>query len=123
MKFHQSICSMIGKLYEPTFQHTDCDIALCPHKCLLKAVPLCQMPQTELSHLEITCPLRRARRDPLNRLFHSTTLLKIITLYFGICLTIAAILMWSQSCKSSSIKPSVETGLTTPKTTPTMKCP
>ena len=45
------------------------DTALCPHKCLRRAVPLCQMQQMESNLLETTCPLRRARRDLSSRLF------------------------------------------------------
>ena len=37
----------------------------CPHKCLQRAVPLCQTPQTESNHLAITCPLRNQRKDRL----------------------------------------------------------
>ncbi|BCU93578.1 MAG: hypothetical protein CM15mV2_2010 [uncultured marine virus] len=32
--------------------------ALCPHRCLRRAVPLCQMPPTESNLLEDTCPLK-----------------------------------------------------------------
>ena len=42
----------------------------CPHRCLQRAVPLCQMPQTESNHLEHSCPLKN-QEDRLNRLFHN----------------------------------------------------
>ena len=51
---------------------TDCDTVHCPHRCHRRAVPLCQMPQTESNHQEITCPLRNRRRDLLSRLFRSS---------------------------------------------------
>ena len=43
--------------------------AFCPHKCLQRAVPLCQMQQTESNLLATTCPLKRVRKDLLSRLF------------------------------------------------------
>ena len=52
---------MIGSLLEHLSWNTDCDTARCPHKCLRRAVPLCQMPQMELNHLEDTCPLRNQK--------------------------------------------------------------
>ena len=41
----------------------------CPHKCLRRAVPLCQTQQMESNHLEITCPLKNQRKGLLNKLF------------------------------------------------------
>ena len=43
--------------------------AHCPHRCLRRAVPLCQMQPMESNHLETTCPLRNQRKDHLRRLF------------------------------------------------------
>ena len=73
----------------------------------------------------ISCPLRRVRRDRLSKLFHLTVLSRTTILFSGICLTIGVILMWSQSCRSSLIRQSVETGPTIQRTIPIMKslCP
>ena len=60
---------MIGSLLEHLSMSSDSDTALCPHKCLQRAVPLCQMQQMESNLLETTCPLRSRRRGLLNRLF------------------------------------------------------
>jgi len=46
----------------------------CPHKCLRRAVPLCQTQQMESNLLEDTCPLKNQRKDLLSRLFHSMEL-------------------------------------------------
>ncbi len=43
----------------------------CPHRCLQRAVPLCQMQQTESNHLEDSCPLKNQNKDLLSRLFRS----------------------------------------------------
>jgi len=45
--------------------------SLCPHRCLRRAVPLCQTQQTESNLLEDTCPLKNQRKDLLSRLFRS----------------------------------------------------
>ena len=76
-------------------------------------------------HPVISCPLRRVRRDRLSKLFHLTVLSRTTILFSGICLTIGVILMWSQSCRSSLIRQSVETGPTIQRTIPIMKslCP
>ncbi|BCU93885.1 MAG: hypothetical protein CM15mV3_1710 [Caudoviricetes sp.] len=42
---------------------SDSGTARCPHKCLQRAVPLCQTQPMELNHLEHTCPLRSQRKD------------------------------------------------------------
>ena len=47
--------------------------ARCPHKCLQRAVPLCQTQLMESNHLADTCPLRNPRKDLLSRLFRSIT--------------------------------------------------
>ncbi len=38
--------------------------ARCPHRCLRRAVPLCQTQQMELNLLETTCPLKIQERTP-----------------------------------------------------------
>ena len=48
----------------------------CLLRCHQRAVPLCQTQQMESNHLETICPLRRARKDLLNRLFPSYATLK-----------------------------------------------
>ena len=48
----------------------------CPHRCHRRAVPLCQMPQMESNHLEITCPLRSPKRGPLKQIVPSYNTLK-----------------------------------------------
>ena len=67
---------MIGSLLEHLSMNSVSDTALCPHKCLQRAVPLCQMQQMESNHLEITCPLKNQRKGLLSRLFHPTPSLK-----------------------------------------------
>ena len=59
---------MIGKLLGDLSWNMDSDTAHCPHKCLQRAVPLCQMPQTELNHLETTCPLKSRRKGTLKQI-------------------------------------------------------
>ena len=44
------------------------DTALCPHRCLQRAVPLCQTLPMESSLLATTCPLKNRRKDLLSRL-------------------------------------------------------
>ena len=84
MKLFRMTFHVIGSFLENELNNTDCDTARCPHKCLRRAVPLCQMPQMELNHLEHTCPLRSPRKDLLNRLFRRIQRLRIImTLALG----------------------------------------
>ena len=47
---------------EIVFNNTVLGTQHCPHKCLRRAVPLCQMQQTESNLLETTCPLKNQRR-------------------------------------------------------------
>ena len=60
--------NVIGSISGDALWNTGCDTALCPHKCLRRAVPLCQMLPMESNLLVHTCPLRRVRKDPLSRL-------------------------------------------------------
>ena len=85
--------TMIGRIFETTLFYTEYGTQHCPHRCLQRAVPLCQMPQMESNHLERTCPLKRARREPSSRLFHNTQLLKTIIRFFGIWSPIMVILI------------------------------
>ena len=54
-----------------TSRNTGYGTAHCPHRCLQRAVPLCRTQQMVSSHLEDTCPLRKAKKGLLSRLFHS----------------------------------------------------
>ena len=58
---------LLGHLSPPTVSGTQ----HCPHKCLQRAVPLCQMQPMESNHLETTCPLRSQKKDLLSRLFQA----------------------------------------------------
>ena len=59
--------TMIGRVLGNRFWSTEYGTQHCPHKCLRRAVPLCQMPQTESNHLEDTCPLKNRRKDRLSK--------------------------------------------------------
>ena len=50
------------------FWSTEYGTQHCPHRCLRRAVPLCQMPQTESNHLEDTCPLKKSKKGPLKQI-------------------------------------------------------
>jgi hypothetical protein len=83
MKLLHIFFNMIGRVLESRFWLTDYDTQHCPHRCLRRAVPLCQTQQMESSHLETICPLRRVRKDPLSRLYRLIKHLKTITHYSG----------------------------------------
>ena len=57
-------------------EHGSLDTQHCQHRCHRRAVPLCQMPQTESNHLEITCRLKNQRKDPLKQVVPSYGTLK-----------------------------------------------
>ena len=59
---------MIGRVLEHLSWSSDSGTARCPHRCLRRAVPLCQTQQMESNHLETTCPLRRAKKGPLKQI-------------------------------------------------------
>ena len=61
--------NVIGSFSEIVFNNTVLGTQHCPHKCLRRAVPLCQMQQTESNLLETTCPLKNQRRGLLSKLF------------------------------------------------------
>jgi hypothetical protein len=82
----------------------------CPHRCLRRAVPLCQMQPTGSNLLVDTCPLRSRRRVHSSRLFLSIKHLRIIIRFCGICLAIVGIFILLLLCKSSLIKRFLETG-------------
>ena len=65
--------------------------------------------------------VKKARRDRLNRSFRNTILLRVLTLFYGTCLITLGTSMLLRSCKSSSTKQSVETGLTTQSSIQTTK--
>jgi ribonucleotide reductase alpha subunit len=67
---------MIGKVLEHRLSSTELGTQHCPHKCLRRAVPLCQMPQTESNLLVPSCPLRSPRREFLSRLSLNIKLLR-----------------------------------------------
>ena len=67
---------MIGRVLGPTFLNMEYGTQHCPHKCLQRAVPLCQMQPTESNHLEDTCPLRRAKKGPLKQIVPQYATLK-----------------------------------------------
>ena len=58
----EGLRASINDLWSQAQQH-------CPHRCLQRAVPLCQTQLMELNHLETTCPLRSPRKGLLSRLF------------------------------------------------------
>ena len=74
---------MIGNLLEWLSPPMDYGTQHCLLRCHRRAVPLCQTQQMELNHLETICPLRKARRAPLNRLSRLIKRLKIIILSSG----------------------------------------
>ena len=82
MTFH-----VIGSISGDALWNTGCDTALCPHRCLRRAVPLCQMQQMESNLLETTCPLRNRRRGLLSRLCRPTPPSKGHTPSSGTCTT------------------------------------
>ena len=96
MTFH-----LIGELYGKRSDSMDYDIQHCLLKCHRRAVPLCQTQQMESNHLEGICPLRKARRDRLNRSYRNTRLLRTIIPFCGICLTTLGILILLLWCRSS----------------------
>ena len=65
----------------------------CPHRCHRRAVPLCQMPQTESSLPVHSCPLRSRRRESSNRLSLNIQLLKTYIRFFGTWSLIMVILI------------------------------
>ena len=54
--------TMIGRVLETMSFNMEYGTQHCPHKCLQRAVPLCQMPQMESNLPEGTCPLRSPKR-------------------------------------------------------------
>ena len=69
----------VDEISEPKYQHDweslrasilehGLDTQHCQHRCHRRAVPLCQMPQTESNHQEITCRLKNQRKI-LNKWF------------------------------------------------------
>ena len=74
---------VIGSILGSEYLSMDSGTARCPHRCLRRAVPLCQMPQTESSLLETTCPLR-SQKGPLKQIVPSYSTLKAnYTLLWG----------------------------------------
>ncbi len=65
MKFVVRNLHMIGIVYGHLSTPTVLGTQHCRHKCLQRAVPLCQMQQMESNLLETTCPLKNLRRDRL----------------------------------------------------------
>ena len=63
--------TMIGRVLGHKLINTELGTQHCPHRCLQRAVPLCQTQQMELNHLEDTCPLRSPKKGLLSRLFHN----------------------------------------------------
>ena len=63
---------VLGHLSPPTVLGTQ----HCPHKCLRRANPLCQMQPMESKHLETTCPLKNQRKGPLKQIVPSYQSLK-----------------------------------------------
>ena len=72
MKLLYQNISVIGKVLENLSWSSDYGTARCPHRCLRRAVPLCQTQQTESNHLATTCPLKNQRKDLLSKLFLDT---------------------------------------------------
>ena len=60
---------MIGRVLGHLSMNMDYGTARCPHKCLQRAVPLCQTQPMESNHLVTSCPLRNPRKVHLSRLF------------------------------------------------------
>ena len=79
--------SVIGSFLDLGFFNTVSGTQHCPHRCLQRAVPLCQMPLMESAHLEHTCPLKRVRKDPLSRLSRLTQRLRMRIPFSGTCTT------------------------------------
>ena len=75
--------TMIGKVLEYLLPTTGYDTAHCPHRCLQKAVPLCQMRPMESNLLEHTCPLKNQRKDLLSKWFLSSLPWRTTTHCFG----------------------------------------
>ena len=75
--------TMIGRVLETMSFNMEYGTQHCPHKCLQRAVPLCQMPQMESNLPEGTCPLRSPKKDLLNKLFRNMQLSKINMIFFG----------------------------------------
>ena len=121
MKSFRMKLTMIGRVFDFHLKSTEYGTQHCLLRCHQKAVPLCQTQQMELNHLEDICPLRRAKKDHSNRLFHSMQLLKTIILSSGTWNLIAVTLILLLLCRSFLTKQSAETGVITQPNIPTMK--
>ena len=67
---------MIGKVLGHLSMSSVYGTQHCPHRCLQRAVPLCQTQQMELNHLEDTCPLRSPKKGPLKQIVPQYATLK-----------------------------------------------
>ena len=76
--------TMIGRILDFGSKSTEYGTQHCLLRCHQRAVPLCQTQQMESNHLEDICPLRKAKRDHSNRLFHNMHLLRTIIRFSGI---------------------------------------
>ena len=67
---------MIGRVLGHLSMNMDYGTARCPHKCLQRAVPLCQTQPMESNHLVTSCPLRNPRKEYLKQIVPSYQTLK-----------------------------------------------